>query len=105
MSFKFSTKTSAVFECVCVCVCVCVRALCSCHIRVQSLAVLPSNYLYVNFGMLDGKVKMRRNSINVHKNICAHLRRIVFLSNKKLWTNYDGSTFYINPFLCNKNLT
>ncbi len=41
--------------------------LCSCHIRVQSLAVLQSTYLYVNFGMLDGNVKMRRNSKNVHK--------------------------------------
>ncbi len=57
--------------------CVCVF-LCSCHIRVQLLAVLQSTYLYVNFGMLDGNVKLCRNSKNVLKKTCAHLRSIVF---------------------------
>ncbi len=52
--------------CVCVCVCVCVYCI-------QSLAVLPSTYFYVNFGishkkkMLDENVKMRINSKHVHK--------------------------------------
>ncbi len=54
------------------CVCVCVCILCSCHIRVQLLAVLQSTYLYVNFGMLDGNVKMHRNSTNVlKKHMCS----------------------------------
>ncbi len=63
--------------CVRTCVCVCV---CSYHIRVQSLAVLPSTYFYVNFGMLDGNVKMRRDSKNVHKkHMCSFEADSVFV--------------------------
>ncbi len=58
----------------------CVRACVYCHIRVQSLALLPSTYFYVNFGMLDGNVKMRRNSKNVHKKrVCSFEADSVFV--------------------------
>ncbi len=70
----------------CVCACVRVRVhmraceLCSCHISIQSLAVLPSIYLYVDFGMLDGNVKMRRNSKNVYaKHMCSFEADSVFV--------------------------
>ncbi len=42
---------------------------------------------------LDGNTKMCINSKNAHKkNLCAHLSRINFLSDKKKCTNYDANT-------------
>ncbi len=72
--------------CVSVCVCVCVCVCC-----IQSLAVLPSTYFYVNFGishkkMLDGNVKMRINSKHVHKKLMCSFEADSVLSNKKICT-------------------
>ncbi len=62
---------------------------------------------YVNFGMLDGNVKIRRNSKNVHKKkrMCSFEAESVFAQCKVMRINNDGNTFYINPLVCNKNLT
>ncbi len=53
-----------------------------------SVAAFPSTYFYARFRIshkktLDGNGKMRINSKNVHKKVCAHLSRINLLSGKK----------------------
>ncbi len=65
--------------CLCVCVCVCVCVYC-----IQSLAVLPSTYFFVNFGishkMLDGNVKMYINSKRAQKTyMCSFEADSVFI--------------------------
>ncbi len=54
--------------------------------------------------MLDGNAKMRINSKNIHKNLCAQLSRINFLSDKKnahkLWWKH---IYRINSTLCIKS--
>ncbi len=58
------------------CVCVCARTVFLSH--KSSVTNCVAIYLLLcEVGMLDGNVKMS-------KNVCAHLRRIVFLYNKKL---------------------
>ncbi len=97
--FKFSTKTIAVCACVCVCVCTVFLS------HKGSVTSCVAIYLFL-WLMLDGNVKMRIKSKNVHKKlICSFEADSVFVQYKVMRINYDGNTFYINPLMCNKNLS